>query len=99
MSVGRIQVTPEELAAAGGTLGRCTADLDAAAGAVKASADAAAGTPVEGIYDRLAVDAGQVAASLQTAAEDLSRALGQAASNYSRTEQANAACYAPGAAR
>lgn len=90
------QVTPEELAAAGGAVGRCGSELSSARSAVSASAGAAAGTPAAAAYEALAGDAGRMIEHLQLAVEDLGRALNQASSNYARTEQSVRACYAPG---
>jgi hypothetical protein len=97
--MSQFQVTPEEVAAAGSAVGRSGTDLDGAASAVRSTAGAAAGTPVEGVYDSLLSRAGHVTETLRTAVEDLSRALGQAAANYTRTEESNTACFAPGARR
>jgi hypothetical protein len=94
--VGYFQVTPEELASAGGAVGRCSADLSGAQSMVSGSAGAAAGTPAAGACDALVADADGKLGNLRTAVEDLARALGQASSNYARTEQAITACYAPG---
>jgi hypothetical protein len=91
------QVTPEELATAGGALGRCATDVDGAQGAVAASAGAAAATPAAGACEALVAEAGRTLEGLRTSVEDLGRALNQASSNYARTEQSISACYAPGA--
>jgi hypothetical protein len=38
----------------------------------------------------------RTAQTVETSVQDLSRALTQCAQNYTRTEQSNTACYAPG---
>jgi Excreted virulence factor EspC, type VII ESX diderm len=91
------QVTPEELAAAGGAVGRCSSDVDDAQAAVAATAGAAAGTPAAGACEALVADAGRTLESLRVSVEDLGRALNLASGNYARTEQSIRACYAPGA--
>ncbi len=91
------QVTPAGLASAGSRLTAGCADLGAAESSVAQTAAAASGTPAAGANEALVADAQRVLRTLQTAAEDLGRALAQASSNYQAAETTNAACYAPGA--
>jgi hypothetical protein len=70
-------------------------DLAAALAAVNGAGGAAAGTPAAGAYEALLGDADKVVASLRTATDDLSGALGRAAAAYAGTEQGVTACYLP----
>lgn len=90
-------VTPLELANAGTAVARGHGELAAAGPAVRATAGAAAGTPAAAACDALVDHATTMLTGLQTAVEDLSRALGKAAGNYQQAESTNQACLAPGA--
>ncbi len=90
------RVETQELTAAGAAVARSITDLAGAMSAVRGAGGAAAGTPAAGAYEALTGDAGNTVTSLQTAVDDLSHALGQAAAAYAAAEQSATACYLPG---
>jgi uncharacterized protein YukE len=87
------QVETEGLVGAATGVKSTIADLGAARQAVSGSAGAAAGTPAAGAYETLLGDAGRQLQSLQTAVDELSQALNQAASNYTASDQSATAAF------
>lgn len=86
-------VVTEQLATAATAVTRTLATLDGAQRAVDGSAGAASGTPAAGAYEALVADAHRDLATLQSAMEDLSHALGRAAQTYQGTEDGVAGYY------
>ena len=87
------QVEPEGLVNAGTAVKRSVAELTSARQAVAGSGSAATGTPAAAAYDALVADAGRQLERLQTAVDELSQALDQAASNYTSSDQSASAGY------
>jgi hypothetical protein len=91
--MSEFQVTPEDLANASGAVTRPAGDLAKALQAVRGASADATGTPAAGALDGLVAAAGNDVATLQTAVEDLARALSRASQNYQHTETTNATPY------
>lgn len=87
--MSEFQVTPEDLANASGAVTKPAGDLGTALRAINGAAALAAGTPVAGAYDALVTTASTDVVTLQTAVDDLARALSTAAHNYQNAESAN----------
>jgi uncharacterized protein YukE len=93
------QVETEGLVSAATGVKSSIADLGTARQAVSGTSGAAAGTPAAGAYDTLLGDANRQLQSLQSAVDELSQALNQAAANYTSSDQASASGFGPMGAR